>query len=506
MAGKDTNIPPPPPITTPEAPQIVSSVKLPILKKDEYILWTMKMEQYLAHTDYALWEVILNGNSEVQMTKDEASNEVEVSFVTTHQILAMKRERKAKSTLLIAIPDEYLARFHEGLDKEYDRFQRLPSLLKIHRACVSTKDANQKFLRSLPSAWSNISLIMKNKPGIDNLDIDDLYNNLKFYEADIKGSSRSFLKSQNVEGSSSYADELMILFFANQSSHPQLDNEDLEQIDQDDLEEIDFKWQLAMLSMRVKRFYKKTGRKLEFNEKEPVGFDKTKVECFNYHRRGHFARDYKTARNSRNMGRDLGNAGYRGRDNGKRPTREEDEKALEKIGVLEYAVKDKSNLLKYTQKQLDEALRENEDLKAKLEKFETSSKNLTKLLNSQISVKVKTGLGYDSQFNEKEVHDVKEKEVTETVFDNRSSDEENSLTHDRSKKDEGYHAVPPPFTGNFMPPKPDLSFAGLDVSIYKFKISEIVNSLNTDVKDAPKTSIAFVEKPKEAKTNAPLIQ
>nr|GEX82894.1 xylulose kinase-1 [Tanacetum cinerariifolium] len=107
--------------------------------------------EYLAHTDYALWEVILNGNSVVQMTKDEA----------------------------------------EGLEKGYDRFQRLLSLLEIHRACVSIEDANQKFLRSLPSAWSNISLIMRNKSGIDTLDIDDMYNNLKVYKDDIKGSSRS---------------------------------------------------------------------------------------------------------------------------------------------------------------------------------------------------------------------------------------------------------------------------------------------------------------------------
>nr|GEZ74658.1 retrovirus-related Pol polyprotein from transposon TNT 1-94 [Tanacetum cinerariifolium] len=104
------------------------------------------------------------------------------------------------------------------------------------------------------------------------------------------------------------------------------------------------------------------------------------------------------------------------------------------IEVLEYDIKDKSNLLKYTQKQLDEALRDKEDLKAKLQKFETSSKNLTKLLDSQVSAKVKTGLGYDSLFNEKEVLDVKEEEVTETVFDNHSSDEENSLANDRFKK------------------------------------------------------------------------
>nr|GFB17507.1 hypothetical protein [Tanacetum cinerariifolium] len=155
---------------------------------------------------------------------------------------------------------------------------------------------------------------------------------------------------------------------------------------------------------------------------------------------------------------------------------------------------------------LDEALREKEDLKAKLKTFETSSKNLTKLLDSQISAKVKTGLGYDSQFLEKEVLDIREEEVTETVFDNRSSDEKNSLANDRFKKGEGYYAVPPPLTRNYMPPKPDLSFAGLDDSIYKFKISETVTSLAKDDKDAPKTSTASIEKPKEDRFSVALIQ
>nr|GEY72472.1 hypothetical protein [Tanacetum cinerariifolium] len=267
------------------------------------------MEQYLAHTDYASWEVILNGNSAVHMTKDEA----------------------------------------EGLDKGYDRFQRLLRLLEIHEA------------------------------------------------------------------------------------------------------ETDLKWQVAMLSMGVKQFYKKTGIRLEFNGKEPICFDKTKVKCYNYHRR---------ARNLGNRSRDAGNARYRGRDNGKRPAKEEDENAL----------------------------------------------NLTKLLDSQISAKVKTGLGYDNQFHEKEVLDIREEEVTETVFDNRSNDEENSLANDRFNKGKGYHAVPLPLTGNYMPLKPDLSFAGLDDSIYKFKISKTITSLAKNDKDAPKTSTASVEKPKEDRSSATLIQ
>nr|GEU42069.1 ribonuclease H-like domain-containing protein [Tanacetum cinerariifolium] len=358
---------------------MVSSIKLPILKKGEYILWTIKMEQYLDHTDYALWEEILNGNSAVQMTKDEAGNEVEIPPITAHRILARTREIKAKSTLLMAIPNEHLARFHgikdtktlwaaiktrfggnaeskkiqknvlkqqfeifsvsnlEGLDKGYDRFQRLLSLLEIHGA-ESTSSTNEL----------NVTYSVSTAIG----------------------------HSSQAQGSSSYANELMFSFFANQSSSPRLDNKDLEQIDQDDLEEMDVKW------------------------------------------------DCKTARNSGNRSRDAGNAWYRGRDNGKRPPKEEDEKALV-------------------------------------------------------------------------VQDGIEKEVTETVFDNHSSDEENSLTNDRFKKGEGYHAVPFPLTGNYMPPKSNLSFAGLDDSIYKFKISETITSLTKDEKDALETSASCIEKPKE---------
>ncbi|GKG09746.1 ribonuclease H-like domain-containing protein [Tanacetum coccineum] len=83
-----------------------------------------------------------------------------------------------------------------------------------------------------------------------------------------------------------------------------LDNEDLEQIDTDDLEEMDLKWQVAMLTMRVKRFFKKTGRNLNFNGKETIGFDKTKVECYNCHKRGHFARECRALRNYGNRNRD----------------------------------------------------------------------------------------------------------------------------------------------------------------------------------------------------------
>ncbi|GJW61728.1 hypothetical protein Tco_0111063 [Tanacetum coccineum] len=153
----------------------------------------------------------------------------------------------------------------EGLHKGYDKFQSLLSQLKIHGAGVTAEDANQKFLKSLHSAWSQVSLIMRTKPGIDTPSFDDLYNNLRVFESDVKGSTASSSGIHNVafvsentsstnkvstaygassssghkpqrEGSSSYVDDLIFSFFANQSSGPQLDHEDLKQIDEFDLE------------------------------------------------------------------------------------------------------------------------------------------------------------------------------------------------------------------------------------------------------------------------------
>ncbi|GJT31507.1 ribonuclease H-like domain-containing protein [Tanacetum coccineum] len=388
MAGSDDENPPPPPQ---QAPHTVSTIKLPILKKGEYDIWAMKMEHYLSHTDYPIWEVIQKGNGPVSVSTDTNGVIKVLPPKTAKEILARERERKAKTTLLMALLEDHLAKFHkmtdakdmwdaiksrfggndeskkmqkyilkqhfegffvsnsEGLYKGYDRFQSLLSQLEIHGAGVSTEDANQKFLRSLPSSWSQISLVMRTKPEVDSLSFDDLYNNIRVFEYDVKGSTGSSSSVQNVafvsskntisindvstahgvstssgynsqkENSSSYTNELMYSFFANQSSGLHLDHEDLEQLDEFDLEEMDLKWKVAMISMRLKKFYKMKGRSLQFDAKELVSFDNTKVECLNYHNTGHYARECRSKGNQESRRRDAGNTRYREKDNGRRP-------------------------------------------------------------------------------------------------------------------------------------------------------------------------------------------
>ncbi|GJY49870.1 hypothetical protein Tco_0439826 [Tanacetum coccineum] len=139
-----------------------------MLKTGDYDLWSMRMEQYLTHTDYALWEVIVNGDAPVVIASASAGSEGPIPPKTAEQKLARMNELKAKSTLLLAIPDEHLLKFHgikdakslweaiknryEGLDKTYDRFQKLISQLEIHGEVISQEDANLKLLRNLPSA------------------------------------------------------------------------------------------------------------------------------------------------------------------------------------------------------------------------------------------------------------------------------------------------------------------------------------------------------------------
>ncbi|GJY98978.1 hypothetical protein Tco_0516408 [Tanacetum coccineum] len=114
----DDNTPSPPPPVTPtqQAPHTLSTIKLSILKKGEYDIWAMKMEHYLEHTDYPIWEVIQNGNGPVQVSTYTNGQIKVLPPKTAEEILARERERKERTTLLMAIPEDHLAKFHKMTD------------------------------------------------------------------------------------------------------------------------------------------------------------------------------------------------------------------------------------------------------------------------------------------------------------------------------------------------------------------------------------------------------
>nr|GFA98950.1 ribonuclease H-like domain-containing protein [Tanacetum cinerariifolium] len=346
--------------------------------------------------------VIVNGHSVSLVASASADAEGPIPPKTVEQNLAKKNELKAKSTLMLAIPDEHLLKFHACKDAK--------SLWEaIKNRFGGNKESKKMQKTILKQNYENFAASSQERPGGCKSKVVEKFT-ISTNETVNTAHSVSATSSKDQASTGSYVDDVMFSFFSNQSIALQLDNEDLEQIDTDYLEEIDIKWQVTMLTMRVKRFIKKTGRKLYLNGKETVGIDKTKVECYNCHRRGHFARECRAPRNQGNRNRDA-------------PTRNAP--------------------------------------------VDTSTTN-SLVVQDRID---KTGLGYDGQMNESDLNDthVNESEVLNNVVDNHKSDEDDNQVNNRFKKCEGYHTVPPPYTGKYMPSRADLSFAGLDNYVFKSK-------------------------------------
>ncbi|GJS51111.1 putative ribonuclease H-like domain-containing protein [Tanacetum coccineum] len=323
-----------------ETAQTTTTAKLPILKQGEYDMWRLRIEQYFQVQDYALWDVIENGNSfkpvaQTTTNADGTSTSLIPGPVTTEEKAQKKNDVKARSMLLMALPNEHLMTFNqykdaktlfaaiqtrfggneatkktqktllkqmyenfsapstESLDSIFNRLQKIVSQLAILGENISQEDLNLKFLRSLPSEWNTHVVVWRNKPDLDTMSFDDLYNNFKIVEQEVKGtaSSSSSSSSQNMafvsspsstnEVNTAYgvstantqvspastqvstastqvstanlSDDTVYAFLASQPNGSQLVYEDLEQIHEDDIEEMDLKWQLALLSMRTRR-------------------------------------------------------------------------------------------------------------------------------------------------------------------------------------------------------------------------------------------------------------
>nr|GEZ18759.1 ribonuclease H-like domain-containing protein [Tanacetum cinerariifolium] len=290
--------------------QVESAAKLPILNPNEFDLWKMRIKQYFLMTDYSLWEVILNGDSPIP-TRVINGIVQPVAPTTAEQRLDRKNELKARGTLLMALPDKHQLKFNihkeaktlmDTIEKRFSGNKKTKNVqktlfnqLEILGESLSQEDVNLKFLRSLPIEWKTHTLIWRNKTGLEDKSLDDLFNNLKIYEAKVKSSSSTSLTTQNIafvssqntnSTNESVSDITSVSAASTKSNSPQLDNDDLKQIDADDLKEMDLKWQMVMLIMRARRFPQRTRRNLGANGTTFIGFDMSKVECYNCHRRG----------------------------------------------------------------------------------------------------------------------------------------------------------------------------------------------------------------------------
>nr|GEZ11056.1 putative ribonuclease H-like domain-containing protein [Tanacetum cinerariifolium] len=420
--------------------------------------------------------------------------------------------KKVQKTLLKQQFKNFSGSSSEGLDQIHDRHQKLVSQLEIHGVSLSQEDVNFKFLRSLPSEWKTHTLIWRNKTDLEDKILDDLFDSLKIYESEVKHSSSLGTKSHNhafvsstpadstndsvsadvnvsavgtklsvstLSNVDSLSNAVIYSFFASQSSSPQLDNEDLKQIDVDDLEEIDLKWQMAMLTMRARRWnviiaiervillgnagtydwsYQAEEAPNKFalmaftSSSSNSYFDNEVSSCSkacskaysqlqtqydtltkNFHKSQFDVMSYQTGLESVEA---------------RLLIYKQNESVLEEnIKLLHIEVQVRDTALTTLTQKLDTTEKERDDLNMKLEKFQTSSKGLTDLLASQTSKKAR--IGYNSQV------------FTKAMFDCDYSESDSwppSNLYDRSVPSGGYHSVPPLITGTFMPPKPDLVF------------------------------------------------
>nr|GEY00119.1 hypothetical protein [Tanacetum cinerariifolium] len=505
-----------------EKHQVVSAAKLPILNPNKFDLWKIRVEQYFLMTDYSLWEVILNGDSPVPtrivegVVQPVAPTTAEQKLAKKNELKARgtllmalpdkhqlefnlhkdaktlmeaiekrfggnTKTKEVQKTLLKQQFENFSGSSSEGLDQIHDRLQKLVSQLKIHRVSLSQEDVNLKFLRKvkhssyLGTESHNLAFVLSTPANSTNDSVSAAVN------VSAVGTKLSASTLPNVD---SLSNAVIYSFFASQSSSPQLDNEDLKQIDVDDLEEMDLKWQMARLTIRARRFLQKTGRNLGANgptsmgfdmsyqaEEEPNNFalmafissssnsssDNEVSSCFKACSKAYsqLQTQYDTlTKNFRKSQFDVMSyqTGLESVEARLLVYKQNESVLEENIKLLNIEVQVRDTALTTLRQKLDTIEKERDDLNMKLEKFQTSSKRLTDLLANQTSKKA--GLGYNSQVLTKAMFD----------FDNYYSSESDSDSwppsnlYDRFVPSGGYHAVPLPVTGTFMPPKPDLVF------------------------------------------------
>ncbi|GKC80448.1 putative ribonuclease H-like domain-containing protein, partial [Tanacetum coccineum] len=479
-----------------ETAQTTTTAKLPILKQE-------------------------NGNSfkpvaQTTTNADGTSTSLIPGPVTTEEKAQKKNDVKARSMLVMELPNEHLIRFGsneatkkiwcapstESLDSIFNRLQKIVSQLAILGENISQEDLNLKFLRSLPSEWNTHVVVWRNKPDLDTMSFDDLYNNFKIVEQEVKGtasSSSSSISTANTQVSpastqvstastqvstANLSDDTVYAFLASQPNGSQLVYEDLEQIHEDDIEEMDLKWQLALLSMRTRRFFQKTGRKITINGSDTAGYDKSKVlwnQCFIAYKMRNLCKGMQRTRNQDSRNRSLVlNWTLYGKSLMTVPTN------MALMAFSDSEVHNDKTCSKTCLKSLETLKTQLDDLRVEFNKSKfnlaTYKRGLASVEEQLIFYKknevifceqlavLKRDISYkDLQISmlKSELEKLKQEKESNQLkienFDNASKSLDKligSQIPDKSRKGMGfasYNAVPPPLTGLFSPLKIDLS-------------------------------------------------
>nr|GEY65181.1 hypothetical protein [Tanacetum cinerariifolium] len=254
-----------------DAAHMIAASKVPMLKPGELELWRMRIDQ----NEVTARSTLMMGLPNEHQLKFN-------SFKDAKTLLAAIEKRfggndatkKTQRNLLKQQYENFSGSSSESLDQIFDKLQKLVSQLELLGEVISQEDINQKFLRSLPMNEVYESEVKRISSSTNT-------QNMAFVPSSLNNSN----SSNGVNTAQGVNTANGVNTASSQPNSTQLVHEDLEQIHPDDLEEMDLKWQMAMLTMRAKRFLKNIGRKLNLNENDSVAFDKTKVECYNYHKK-----------------------------------------------------------------------------------------------------------------------------------------------------------------------------------------------------------------------------